>query len=312
MDLKPDDLGKTLGSAVIRQRGGQSDPKADRQMIINSALTGAAGSGIVLGILNNNPILGITAAALTGGAALLLLPRWRRKLLFETPVSAAELQRLRPQKTQTAGIPSVLDTIFTTLLGQPLPALPQKHTLEDAYFELLAEAQTLTVAQVEAEAELRSTLRSLSDAVAALPPVSPVDESEISDLVVDAETLLFKSQREKDQIIAESLHRQAEAAVRRARALQNAAKLARRTRTLRDEVYRQIGALRASLPAYTQASHSVASGRIQQLADSVNQVAQDAASVVAAQEELAQTLSPEWRVRTTIEETTPQIQRLGG
>ena len=127
----------------------------------------------------------------------------------------------------------------------------------------------------------------------------------------DADGLLFRSKRERDQIIAESLHRQAEAAIRRARALQNAAKLGRRTRTLREEVYRQIGALRASLPSYSQASQSVATGRIQELADSVNRVAQDAASVVAAQEELVQTLAPEWKVRTTVEEAASQIQRLG-
>jgi hypothetical protein len=311
VDLRPDDLGKTFGEAVIRNRGGQTDPKAERQQTLQTGGVAAA-VGLGIGVINQNVLMGVIMGAAYGGATVLLMPRLRRKRVHETPVSATELQRLRPQKNQPTVIPpTLLDTIFTTLLGQPLPQMPQKHTLEDAYFELLAEVQELKVAQVETEAELRSTLRSLSEAVASLPAIAPVDESEITDLVVDAEGLLFKSQREKDPIIAASLHRQAEAAVRRARALKNAAQLARRTRTLREEVYRQIGALRASLPAYTQASQSIATGRIQELAHSVNQVAQDAASVVAAQEELAQTLAPEWRVRTTTEEPLVQVQRLG-
>ncbi len=311
MELKPADLGKTLGEAIIKRRGGTGDPKAERKQMLQTGGVAAA-TGVGLGVINNNPLMGLILGAVTGGAFVFFLPRARQKLLYETPVSAAELQRLRPQRTQTtAVVPTVLDTIFSTLLGQPLPPPPQKHTMEDAYFELLAEIQALNVSQVEAEAELRSTICSLSDAVAALPEVAPVHEDEIRDLVVDAEGLLFKSKREPDQIIAESLHRQAEAAIRRARALQNAAKLARRTRTLREEVYRQIGALRASLPSYAQASQSVATGRIQELADSVTRVAQDAASVVAAQEELVQTLAPEWRVRTTVDEVAPQVQRIG-
>ncbi len=311
MNLKPEDLGKTFGEAIIRQRGGTSDPKAERQQVLRSAGGAAAAIGVGVGLINNQPIWGLALGVLTGGAMVLLMPHQRKKLLYETPVSEMELARLRPQRTASIAVPSVLDTIFSTLLGQPLPQMPVRHTLEDAYFELLLELQTLRVAQPEAEAELRRTVCSLSDAIAALPDVSPVNEEEIRDLVVDAEGLLFRSRREPDQIIAESLHRQAEAAVRRARALQNAAKLARRTRTLREEVYRQIGALRASLPSYSHASQSVATGRIQELAESVTRVAQDAASVVAAQEELVQTLSPEWRVRTTPEETVAQIQRLG-
>ena len=311
MDLRPDDLGQTFGEAIIRNRGGQTNPKAERQ---ETLARGGAAAAVALGagLANHQLAVGVVMGAVTGAAVLLLTPRLRRRRIHETPVSSAELQRLRPQKNQPALIPpTLLDTIFTTLLGQPLPQPPQRHTLEDAYFELLTEVQELKIAQLETEAELRSTLCSLSEAVASLPPTHPVDESEITDLVVDAEGLLFKSQREKDPIIAASLHRQAEAAVRRARALKNAAQLARRTRTLREEVYRQIGALRASLPAYTQTSQSIATGRIQELAHSVNQVAQDAASVVAAQEELAQTLAPEWRVRTTTEEPLVQVQRLG-
>ena len=311
MNLKPDDLGKTFGEAIIRRRGGTSDPGAERQQVLRSAGGAAAAIGVGVGLINNQPIWGLALGVLTGGAMVLLMPRQRKRLLYETPVSELELARLRPQRTQNVIVPSVLDTIFSTLLGQPLPQAPQKHTLEDAYFDLLQEIQALSVAQADAEAELRSTIRSLSDAVAALPEVAPVNEEEIRDLVVDAEGLLFRSKREPDQIIAESLHRQAEAAIRRARALQNAAKLARRTRTLREEVYRQIGALRASLPSYSHASQSVATGRIQELAESVTRVAQDAASVVAAQEELVQTLSPEWRVRTTVDEPVTQVQHLG-
>ncbi|WP_395140167.1 hypothetical protein [Armatimonas sp.] len=310
MNLKPEDLGKTRGGTLIRQRGGTTDPEAERRQTLQTSGVAAA-IGVGVGVINNNALMGLIMGAIYGGSAVLLLPRMRKKQIHGTPVSGAELARLRPQRTPTVAIPTVLDTIFSTLLGQPLPQIPQKHTLEDAYFELLVEVQALSVSQVETEAELRDTVRTLSDAVAALPATAPIDEDEIRELVADAEGLLFRSKRETDQIIAESLHRQAEAAVRRARALQNASKLARRTRTLREEVYRQIGALRASLPSYSQASQSVATGRIQELADSVNRVAQDAASVVAAQEELVQTLSPEWRVRTTVEETTPQIQRLG-
>lgn len=311
MELRPDDLGKSFGGSILKLRGA-TDPEIERRQVVTMAATSAVGSGLLLGV--NQPLYGLIGAVLAGGASYLLVPRWRKKLLHETPVSTAELQRLRPQKTMTQQlplVPTLMDTIFSTLLGQPLPQPPQKHTLEDAFFELLAEVQELKVAQADNEAELRGTIRTLSDAVASLPPIAPVDEDEITDLVVDAEGLLFKSQREKDPIVAASLHRQAEAAVRRARALKNAAQLARRTRTLREEVYRQIGALRASLPAYTQASQSIATGKIQELADSVNQVAQDAASVVAAQEELAHTLAPEWRVRTTVEEPQVQVQRLG-
>ena len=310
MNLKPDDLGKTYGAALIRQRGGAADPQQENRQTLQAGGMAAA-LGVGVGVINNNAVMGLIMGAVYGGTAVLVMPRIRKKQVYETPISESELARLRPQRTQSVMVPSVLDTIFSTLLGQPLPQPPVRHTLEDAYFDLLQEIQALSVAQADAEAELRSTIRSLSDAVAALPEVAPVNEEEIRDLVVDAEGLLFRSKREPDQIIAESLHRQAEAAIRRARALQNAAKLARRTRTLREEVYRQIGALRASLPSYSHASQSVATGRIQELAESVTRVAQDAASVVAAQEELVQTLSPEWRVRTTVDEPVTQVQRLG-
>lgn len=310
MKLVPADLGERWNAALIRQRGGVLTPKDERQQTMRQVASSVIFATIASNLASQN-LLYSTLTGVTVGAAIgFALPHYRRRQIRENPLTAQELNRLRPAKTTTVQI-SVLDTIFTTLLGQPLPPVPQKHTLEDAYFDLLEEVLQLEVANPEAEAQLKSAVRSLGTATASLPASAPVDESEITDLVADAETLLIRSRREKDAIIAESLHRQAEAAVRRARALQNAAKIARRTKTLREEVYRQIGALRASLPSYSQVSQSISVGRIQELSESVSRVAEDAASVVAAQEELAQTLAPEWRVRTTVEEAPQQIQRLG-
>lgn len=310
MKLVPADLGERWSALIIQQRGGTLDPKEEQRQTLRSAAAGSIALSVGMGLANNNLITGLIAGAAAGVLSLALIPNLRRRQIHETALSPQELSRLRPTKTASLQL-SVLDTIFTTLLGQPLPPVPQKHTLEDAYFDLLEEVLPLEVANPEAEAQLKSAVRSLGTATASLPASAPVDESEITDLVADAETLLIRSRREKDAIIAESLHRQAEAAVRRARALQNAAKIARRTKTLREEVYRQIGALRASLPSYSQVSQSISVGRIQELSESVSRVAEDAASVVAAQEELAQTLTPEWRVRTTVEDVQPQIQRLG-
>ena len=310
MKLVPTDLGERWSAATVRKRGGVLTREEEKRQTLQQA----AGSSVALTLASSftgQSLLYSVLTGLVGGAVVgLIVPRYRRRQIQETPLSLQELARLRPPKSVAAPA-SVLDTIFSTLLGQPLAPLTQKHTLEDAYFDLLEEVLPLEVASAEAEAQLRSAIHSLGNAVASLPATAPVEESEISDLVADAETLLIRSKREKDPIIAESLHRQAEAAVRRARALQNAARLARRTRTLREEVYRQIGALRASLPAFSQVSQSISTGRIQEMAQSVSRVAQDAASVVAAQEELVQTLAPEWRVRTSVEDAQPVIQRLG-
>lgn len=310
MNLVPADLGERWSTMVIQQRGGAPNPKMEQAQALRRTVVGSVTISFSTGMASHSLIAAISSGVVAGAFLAFVAPRiWRTKVL-ETVLTSQELSRLRPAKTTTVQI-SVLDTIFTTLLGQPLPPVPQKHTLEDAYFDLLEEVLQLEVANPEAEAQLKSAVRSLGTATASLPASAPVDESEITDLVADAETLLIRSRREKDAIIAESLHRQAEAAVRRARALQNAAKIARRTKTLREEVYRQIGALRASLPSYSQVSQSISVGRIQELSESVSRVAEDAASVVAAQEELAQTLAPEWRFRTTVEEAPPQVQRLG-
>lgn len=309
MKLVPSNLGERWGNTVIRQRGGALTREEERRQNLQQAAGSCAAVAVTSSFTGQSWLFSTVSGLIAGGIVGLALPRLRRRQVHETPLSAQELARLRPEKTYVASA-SVLDTIFSTLLGQPLPQATQKHTLEDAYFDLIADALPLEVASLEAEAQLRTAIESLGNAVASLPATAPVDESEISDLVADAETLLIRSKREKDPIIAESLHRQAEAAVRRARALQNAARIARRTRTLRDEVYSQIGALRASLPAFSQVSQSITTGRIQEMAESVSKVAQDAASVVAAQEELVQTLAPEWRVRTSVEETAPLVQRL--
>ena len=89
-------------------------------------------------------------------------------------------------------------------------------------------------------------------------------------------------------------------------------KLARRTGVLRQEVRAQVEALRAALPTLArtaEAASGLGAGRFTTLAEQVRGVAREAASVAAAQEELAQAVGAYPSVR--VAEEAPNIQRLG-
>jgi hypothetical protein len=345
MNLSPADLGTRFQSALIKKRLGRRG-KSTHSVRPGAALTrlwtrdlkvsdeamnlgmpavrgaveqavGIAGTGIGFGLfwmaaLPQQDWIGATlgAGGLIGaiGYGLLVGPRRQLQKLHESPVTEEELAALGAPRMRALSVP---EQIFVALTGQILQPAPVGDPLDDAYLLLAGEALRLDIGNPDAEAELRSALKALGDAVAALPAPAPIDSTQVADLLGDADLLLARARRESDPVVADSLQRQAEATVRHARALSSAAKIGRRTTALRQEVLAQIDALRAALPALARSSRQAAALSFTAVSQSVHNVAREAASVAAAQEELAVSLSPGRYPRAAEDVSAVQIQRLG-
>ena len=310
MNLTPSDLGQTFERQLLERRGAKSVPPSDarfRKLCLVMAATLPVELGIALYM--HDPGLIIGPGLLT--ATMLFVPqmaRSRERRLRESKLSAAELEALKKPVTHP---PSLGQQVFALLLNQTLPT-PTDDSLEGAYLTLAQDVLRLETSSEEAASEARSALKALGDAVGDLPAPAALPDVDIADLLADAEILLMRARRERDPVIAGSLERQAEATVRRARALTDALKLARRTGVLRQEVRAQVEALRAALPTLArtaEAASGLGAGRFTTLAEQVRGVAREAASVAAAQEELAQAVGAYPSVRVV--EEAPNIQRLG-
>lgn len=259
----------------------------------------------------------------TGAAGLVHLPRLSVRHLHETPVTDKELgQLLRAVAGPTspnlgvfeplAALDPIADFV-TKLLGvATAPPPPREVGPEEAFLTLARALLRLEGLNAENEAALRDTVRTIGDAVSALPDI-PLPEIDPADLVAEARYILRRAEIEHDRVVEASLVRQARALVDQSKAVERTLTLARRTRVLRRELLTQIESLRAALPSLTRAAQvaagsTAAYGSFQQVADGVRGVAREAASVADAREELAVTLDPTWS-RTSSE--AAQIQRLG-
>ena len=180
------------------------------------------------------------------------------------------------------------------LYAEPLTAgeiaalLPQaQDTLERSYLTLVMDVarQEITPA---AGIDLRGALKSLGDAVDKLPATRVVEGAD-HDIMTEvlrrtaAETLTA-AQAEPDRIVAASLMRRVEALHRRADATARANTLVRRFSVLRQEMAAETEALRAGLTAYYTGAHDISD--LTRLAEDIQQVASEAASLTDAVEEV--------------------------
>jgi hypothetical protein len=284
-------------------------------------------SGIAVGIASavaSDPHAGIAPflfLTMAGGAAWggwYGLPRRTMKHLHQTPLTTAEI-----------------DSLSRTLLGESARSLPERiavaaaerfntplqtaDELINAYLTLVAEVIQLEGASARVEDDLRRMLKSLGETMATLPPNPAIPMVDTGRLVAEAEAIFERAKAESDRVIAASLTRQAESLVQQATGAQNAFKIARRTGVLRQELLTQIQTVRSSLPALSRTAvvegQAGQLGRFAAVADSVADVAREAAALADAQEELAQSYPeayPYPSVRTTAEEELRQTLRAGG
>lgn len=309
MNLTPADLGTGFENTLInRRREIRTMSPTEKVGMISTAVIGSG--TLIAGTVSQAGIVAAVGGVMIALGAGFLHNDWRgRRQLTTAPVTDDEIEFIRPASQRAFEIPAPV-AFLANLIGRPLPMPKVSDGLEEAFFKLAQQLRELEVSEESTANELRRTLKALGDAVSDLPAPAELPDIDVVDLVADAEALLMRAKREKDEVIASSLQRQAEATVRRARATADAMKLARRTRTLRQEVLAQIEGCRAALPALARTSGAASSlgiGRFSALAEQVQGVAREAASVAAAQEELAQAVG-------TYTTTAPEQQtlRLGG
>jgi hypothetical protein len=242
------------------------------------------------------PTAGVAGALLYGG--IVAVPRRSFRRLHDRPVRHEEIEALKGGKSKFGeGLvkrPSrgPIMKLFQSMKGSA--ARRPGDELENEFLTFVQDALTIQGISPTAEAEVRRVLRTIGETVAALPPADAPENEEVGDVLGDAEMLAARARREPDQIVADSLLRQADANVARARAMENNRKLRRRTQVLREEMLTQIRAVRSLLPSLVSDAATAATdfGRFATLAASVQSIASEANSVADAREELAVTLRP--------------------
>jgi hypothetical protein len=238
-----------------------------------------------------------TGAVLSAAHGLHFGPRRRQYKLHETPLKPNEIdylhQSVRGSKNQA--FPERLVSVVIDQLGlrdELRAGMSEPDELVSTYLSLVREVLAAENLPERSQDDLRKTIKAIGETMTVLPPPAPVttNPEEARLLVNEAERLFSRAQDERDSVIAASLARQAEALVQRASAGQNAEKLTRRTRVLRQELLAQIETVRASLPTLTQGAvlqgTSLPFAGFAQVADSVADVYREAAALANAQDEL--------------------------
>lgn len=347
MKILPADLGETWHLALTRRRtGGKATGRPlnalERRWVRDQNLSEPvaeasvkAADGAVAGAVALVPLAAVVAKAFldpllpgfadsvaaagiglaAGAAGILTLGPMAIRGLHETPVSDKELvQMLRAVAGPSPSyVVDPISDFVSKLLGvATAPPPPREIGPEEAFLHLAREIVALDGLAPDAETALRETLRTIGDAVSALPDIA-VPEVDPAELVAEARYILRRAEAERDRVVEASLVRQARALVDQSKAVERTLTLARRTRVLRRELLTQIDSLRASLPSLTRAARVAADstatyGAFQMAADGVRNVAREAVSVADAREELAVSLDPTW---TRASSEAAQIQRLG-
>jgi hypothetical protein len=347
MQLTPHDLGTKWHIAVVRYRAlgtarlhtppqigrlgrlwaqglnlSEEITAATLPMVADSTMPLVNGLGTAI-VLVTTAILLITQPSLLGVAALLtaalfglyacifLLPRRKFHALHNAPLRWDELEAMKG-RDRKAGEGRIelsnrpLMRLFQSIRGTGTK--PKEEELERVFLGMVQDALPLSNLSPTAETEVKRVIRALGEGIAAVPAIE-ADAEDVADVLADAEMLAARATREGDKIVADSLLRQADANVSRARAMENNRRLARRTRILREELTSQVRAVRSLLPhlGSDAATASTDFGRFATLSADVQGIANEAASVADAREELAQALRP---YQTTIDET-PAYVRLG-
>jgi hypothetical protein len=254
--------------------------------------------------------VGMALAALVGiYACSVLVPRRKLRALHDAPVRWEELEALKGRDRKAGEGKIELSTrplvrLFQSIRG--VGAKPREDELERTYLAMVQDTLALKNLSETAEVEVKRVIRSIGDALGAVPAVA-AETDDVADVLADAEMLAARATRESDKVVAESLLRQADANVSRAKAMENNRRLARRTKILREEMLAQVKAVRSLLPHLGSDAASAATdfNRFATLAADVQSIASEAASVADAREELAQTLRP---YQTMTDETPAYVQ----
>jgi hypothetical protein len=229
-------------------------------------------------------------------------PRRRLQKIHELPLKPAEIDYLHQsvRGSKNKAFPERLVSVVADQLGlrdELRAGMPEPDELVSTYLALVREVLAAENLPERSQDDLRKTIKAIGETMTVLPPPAPVttNPEEARLLVNEAERLFSRAQDERDSVVAASLARQAEALVQRASAGQNAEKLTRRTRILRQELLAQIETVRASLPTLTQGAvmqgTSLPFAGFAQVADSVADVYREAAALANAQDELYTDLS---------------------
>lgn len=286
-------------------------------------LVNAAAPGAVLAALAFFFIFGISAlpvavvfALISLYLFLIFLPRRVVQRLHTAPVEWEELEALKgsevkaqlPDDEKRPARPVQLLKNLSALFDSVRGIQPQRRSgeLERAYFSLVQEALETRDLTLDAEAELRGVLATIGDTVGSLPAEDAIEE-DVADVLGDAEMLAARAQREKDEVIAQSLLRQADSHMERARAIENNKRLARRVRILREEMLSQVKMVKSLLPAFRERATlaTTEQDRFTHVSETVRGIAVEADSVTKAREELAQVL---WKPTP---ETEQQVVKVG-
>jgi len=262
-------------------------------------------SGLITALALGSPewaAVGVAASAFTAWGCAVALPRRVIRNLHETPLRPEELQTLRD--AAVPGLPPLLSDMATKFLrrwrGEPSGGTQDE--LEVAFLDLALQASRLEGLSDATENDVRATLQSVGEAVSSLPPPFESSGGELHDaasLLADADALHARAARETDSVIADSLRRQADTLADRAQATEQNALAIRRVRVLRQELYAQIGTLRATLPTLGRAAALPVAGRsaaaapdlaFARIADSVRDVAREAVALADAHDELEEAL----------------------
>ncbi len=156
------------------------------------------------------------------------------------------------------------------------------------FFKLVgATTQTSEAVSLQDAEKMRTALYTLGNSIAFLPLLDVATENADA-LKIGAQTLVQQAKIETDPVVAASFQRRAEAILQRAASAEYNNTVARRSQVLRDELREQIKALRASLTTTTLNSDHH-SGRLADVAASIQQIAGQANSVAAAQAEIENT-----------------------
>ena len=244
---------------------------------------------IAIGVLGGTGVLsalqawGLAALAFAAIAYLsfVVWPRGALKKLYKKPLSVREIENSTPKVT-TELESSYLALVQTAIL-QPVPA--------------------------EAQDDVRAAVRSLGEAMDALPLVdSPQSDSHA--LRHEAATLKAEVLTESDRIVSESLGHQAEALLRRAEAADRSLLYFRRIAALRKEIAAQIAAVQEDLSTFNSTDGAVIDRiSLSHLAEGARRVATISVSAANARAELDGVLpkpTKTWQPSSAAEESSVQ------
>ncbi len=201
------------------------------------------------------PLLWLTWAT----SATLYLPRRALRNINTDAVTANEIEAFLPTVRGDLDR-AYLNTVLQTI-RQPLP--------------------------VSASASVGAALRSVGDAVSALPgDALPVGADDPASLRLSALDKKQRAAHEPDSLVQGSLLRQADAAEKQAQIVENGGTAARRARARHDETVAQLHTLRAVLTTYASGANGAILEQSERFADATEQVAAGAMASAQAKREL--------------------------